>query len=201
MHHANVLIGSREWASLRIPESERIAGPDVLYYAYDRMSIADVRALIYEAGLRPIAREHRTFIVSTYSLLHEAQNALLKLFEEPNDHTVFFLIIPREDILLPTLRSRMNLLESEISNHKEKSFELFKKADYAERLQMITKNLGDEDTVWVAEIMHGLSSHAHEKRDPVLMRDVLLLESYIYTNGSSKKMLLEHIALTLTTGQ
>jgi len=204
MHHANLLIGSKEWALLQIPESERIEGPDILITHYDRMSIANVRTLIHEANLRPIVREYRTFVLVCDSLLHEAQNALLKLFEEPNAHTVFYLIIPREDMLLPTLRSRLNLLGKEdvhfsrrTLEKSENLFEVFLGLGYSNRLKFIGEKLTDEDSAWLTEFLYGLELHAQKSRNENLIRDTLILSSYIHTAGSSKKMLLEHIALTL----
>lgn len=197
MHHANLLIGNREWALSQIPETEKEEGPDVLVLSFDRMSIANVWTLIHETNLRPVAREYRTFIISCNSILQEAQNALLKLFEEPNGHTLFYMIIPREDILLPTLRSRLHLLATEGQAEEQKSFTTFLKSSYQDRLSTIAAKLEAEDTAWVNEIVQGLALYAHKKQDAPLIRDVLMLESYIYTNGSSKKMLLEHIALSL----
>lgn len=197
MHHANLLIGTKEWALNQIPPSERVEGPDVMVQDFDRMSVVHARSLVYETGLRPVARPYRTFILLCDSILHEAQNTLLKLFEEPNNHTVFYLVIPREDMLLPTLRSRLNILGQEEKVTKKNDFAHFLKAGYADRLAMITERLSAEDGVWVTEIIQGLTEYAHEKKEVSLIRDVLMLESYIYMNGSSKKMLLEHIALTL----
>jgi DNA polymerase III delta prime subunit len=187
MHHANLLIGTRDWALDEILPSERLEGPDVMIYHFDRMSVVHARSLVYETGLRPIVRPYRTFILSCDSLLHEAQNTLLKLFEEPNNHTVFYLIIPREDMLLPTLRSRLNLLGTEERKRKREAFEIFVKAGYAHRLTMISEKLGAEDTVWMNEVIQGLAEYAHAKKDALLIRDVLMLESYIYMSGSSKK--------------
>ncbi len=197
MHHANLLVGGKEWALSQIPESEQKEGQDILLQTYDRMSIANVRTLIHEASLRPVARDYRTFILFCDSLLHEAQNALLKLFEEPNAHTVFYLVIPREDMLLPTLRSRLNLLGIESRIDEGKAFIDFMKAGRADRLAVIAEKLKAEDTHWVDAVVSGFSQHAHTTRDVTLIKDALLLESYIHTTGASKKMLLEHIALTL----
>ena len=197
MHHACLLVGTIDWARTQIPPEEQVLGQDVLLYKYERMSIANVRSLIYEAGLRPVARTHRTFIIVCDSLLHEAQNALLKIFEEPNNHTIFYLVIPREDMLLPTLRSRMQLIGVEELLSQNNFFSEFLEMGYAERLACITLKLKEEDTQWVETIVRGVEQYAHEKRDAVLIKDALMLSAYVHTTGSSKKMLLEHIALSL----
>lgn len=197
MHHASLLVGTIDWARTQIPPEEQALGQDVLLYTYERMSIANVRSLIYEAGLRPVARTHRTFIIVCDSILHEAQNALLKLFEEPNNHTLFYLVIPREDMLLPTLRSRMQLIGVEELVSQNNFFSEFLEMGYAERLACITQKLKEEDTQWVGMIVRGVEQYAHAKRDAVLIKDALMLSAYVHTTGSSKKMLLEHIALSV----
>lgn len=197
MHHANLLVGEKDWALSRIPATEKKEGQDVSVTHYERMSIKDVRNLQHEAMLRPIAREYRTFVISVDSILHEAQNALLKLFEEPNAHTVFYIIVPYEDMLLPTLRSRLFTFAVE---HKEKnleSFNAFIQLSYKDRLALIAEKLADEDSHWVTEFLVGLKAHATKSKDPELMKDVLMILSYVHAGGSSKKMLLEHVALSL----
>ncbi len=195
MHHANLLIGSIDWALSQIPASEKIEGQDVSVTHYERMSIAQVRALIYEAGLRPVVRPYRTFILICDSLLHEAQNALLKLFEEPNAHTLFYLVIPREDMLLPTLRSRLHVLGKESQVRASEVFTKFHALGYAERLSSIADKIKAEDHAWILGVVAGFSQYAHDTKNPAYMHTAVLIESYIHTTGSSKKMLLEHLAL------
>jgi DNA polymerase III delta prime subunit len=197
MHHALLLIGTREWALTQIPETERTEGSDVSIRSYEKFTIKDARELNYEANMRPVEKTHRTFTIICNIILLEAQNALLKLFEEPNNHTRFYLIIPREDILLPTLKSRLHTLATETVIASMSEFTKFLAAPYAERLSLIAEKLTKEDFVWVDTLIQNIVLHAHTSRSASLMRDTLLLESYIRTNGSSKKMLLEHIALSL----
>jgi len=197
MHHANLIIGNAEWGVAQIRACDREVCSDVILINLEKMSVIDARSLIYEATLRPIEREYRSFVIQTRQILHEAQNTLLKLFEEPNEHTIFYLIIPREDILLPTLRSRLMLLAKEDSNEEHVSFKEFLGMNYATRLDTIASKLKEEDTAWIGHIVEGFSIHAHTSRNKAYLEDALLLEKYIYTNGASKKMLLEHIAITL----
>ena len=67
-------------------------------------------ALIKPAYLAPQLNHGKVFIVDEAHLLrHEGQNALLKVLEEPpttGGGTTIILITPREDALLPTIRSR-----------------------------------------------------------------------------------------------
>lgn len=197
MHHANLFVGSRVWALPQTPFFGAEGNPDLVYKTYERMSITDVRALIHEAMLRPVHESHRTFIIATDSVLEEAQNALLKLFEEPNEHTTFYLIVPKMDMLLPTLLSRLDVLKIEERGSAHDSFHSFCRLSYSERITCIAEKLKNEDTAWVQEIVSGCELYAHTARDANIMREVLILVTYISKAGSSKKMLLEHIALTL----
>ncbi|QQR65097.1 hypothetical protein IPH92_00755 [Candidatus Kaiserbacteria bacterium] len=197
MHHANALIGSRTWAYAYGGFNTTGENPDVSLREFDRMAIADVRSLIHDAMLRPVQDDVRVFVIAADSILGEAQNALLKLFEEPNAHTCFYLIIPREDMLLPTLRSRLSIMAVEDSVTTHTSFIAFQKLGYSERLLLITKKLNTEDNAFFAEIAAGFAEYAHTRRNAALIQDSLMLATYLPMPGSSKKMLFEHIALTL----
>lgn len=200
MHHANLLIGQTEWALAQIPKEERISGPDVVYLAHERMTIGDARSLMHAAHLRPVSRTHRTFILSASTILPEAQNALLKLLEEPASTTRFFLIVPNEHMLLPTLRSRFQVFAAEHASIDTSALDAFLKMTYAERLAHIVERIDAEDAAWIQAIVRGIASYAARVRDAALIRDVLRTESYLASPGSSKKMLLEHLALSLPDG-
>lgn len=197
MQHTNLLVGDFNWACTVIPKKNQGASPDVSVYEYDRMNVEEVRKLIHEAGLRPVSRPYRVFVISALSILAPAQNALLKLFEEPNAHTVFYFVIPRMDILLPTLKSRFHILAIEERGVVAADAQIFFEASYADRLALIAKKIDAEDTVWVQTLIESLAGYAHTSGNPGLVRDILFLESYIHAPGSSKKMLLEHVALSL----
>ena len=197
MHHANLLVGDKISARISLPLEVQIESADVLHYEYERMSIADVRELTKEVLLKPISAPQRIFVITAQSILGDAQNALLKIFEEPNAHTVFYLIIPREDMLLPTLRSRLNSIVVKQKTSDTSVFEEFLKMSYSSRLNLIAEKIKSEDAEWVNNILSGVELHGQKMRDARLIEDVLLVDSFVYASGSSKKMLLEHLALTL----
>ena len=51
----------------------------------------------------------KTLILGAKSFTIPAQNALLKILEEPPPHIVFILLSPTKSTFLPTIRSRMSL--------------------------------------------------------------------------------------------
>lgn len=69
--------------------------------------IDPVRDLIDRAGYRPFEGRRRVAVVDQADALEQgAQNALLKVLEEPPSGSVFLLITAYPDLLLPTVRSR-----------------------------------------------------------------------------------------------
>jgi DNA polymerase III gamma/tau subunit len=69
--------------------------------------IARARAIIKQANIKPFAGGYNVFIVVDAHLAREeAQNALLKLVEEPPDRSVLIFITPNPDAILYTIRSR-----------------------------------------------------------------------------------------------
>lgn len=71
------------------------------------IKIDQVRDLIDRTGYRPFEGRRRVAIVDEADgLERSAQNALLKLLEEPPPGSVFMLVTAHPDLLLPTVRSR-----------------------------------------------------------------------------------------------
>lgn len=198
MHHAYLLIGSAPWARAQIPADDSTVGTDVSLNAYDRMGIDDARALIEHASRAPLTRPVRVFIIETQALTVETQNALLKLFEEPSDTARFYLIVPTADILLPTLRSRLLLLDSEVGTAEVNEVaKAFIALSYAKRLDIIADRAKRKDEAWMSALFAGIERYSHDARTPSLMRDACVATAAAKSAGASKKMLLEHLALSI----
>jgi hypothetical protein len=84
--------------------------PDVLIERHGLFAVDDARRIAAKAGLVPLRGDKKIFIIAANRLFHEAQNAMLKLFEEPPAGTTLVLVIPSEGNLLYTLRSRLQPL-------------------------------------------------------------------------------------------
>ncbi|MFA6404393.1 MAG: hypothetical protein WCW03_00065 [Candidatus Paceibacterota bacterium] len=116
-HHAYCLVGSdtihAEIISI-LEDKHKVktkGNSDFFENIYENFTVDDARELKSIHDIRPaIEGGKRYFIVSIRSITVEAQNALLKLFEEPGEYAHFFIIIPYQDILLPTVRSRMSII-------------------------------------------------------------------------------------------
>src|SRR5271166_2984498 len=85
--------------------------PDVLIVPPDppqlQIKIGQVRQVIHVAYYRPPAESRRSFTIFTSSaFMKEAANSLLKVLEEPPEHTSLILLTENPQELLPTIRSR-----------------------------------------------------------------------------------------------
>jgi DNA polymerase-3 subunit delta' len=71
------------------------------------IKLGQVRQVIHIAFYRPPVESARTFTIFTSSaFMKEAANSLLKVLEEPPEHTSLILLTENPQELLPTIRSR-----------------------------------------------------------------------------------------------
>ena len=85
--------------------------PDVLIVPPDPpqlvIKLGQVRQVIHVAYFRPPVEARRSFSIFTSSaFMNEAANSLLKVLEEPPEHTSLILLTENSQELLPTIRSR-----------------------------------------------------------------------------------------------
>ena len=198
-HHAIVCIADTLEDSA-VPDIYKIQSNDVSHVVVDRFSIDDARKLSKDALQKPIDAEYRVFVLVLTKLPEESQNALLKLFEEPPKQTRFYVVLPQEGILIPTLRSRVFIEESHTSTVSEnETFTIFKNATYAQRLISIADITKKKDLQAIEDIVRGAELYAAKDvlQRQSLLSTVLYVRRYLKTPGASAKMLLEELALTL----
>ncbi len=108
-HHAYVVEGERIAVMARAERAARAlvgASADYQALAFDQLTIEQarkLRELAYQSG----TGDSRVLVIYAARIFHEAQNALLKVFEEPPSGTTLILGVPSLGILLSTLRSRL----------------------------------------------------------------------------------------------
>lgn len=71
------------------------------------LGVKPIRAMITECLIKPFYLRHKVFIIDEGDLLTaEAQNAFLKIIEEPPEYAVFIIVCSDAELLLQTVRSR-----------------------------------------------------------------------------------------------
>lgn len=173
------------------------------FYArqYEKFGIDEARELQNIASLKNY--KSGVFLLGIASLTSEAQQAMLKLFEEPQEGTQFVLLVPH-GTLLATLRSRMmeypeKLYELMDTKDAKKFFSLSGK----DRSDFITKLLKDDDGQkekvrdFINALEAELYAHIAEPKARQALGDIALVRGYLQDRSPSLKMLLEHLALAL----
>ncbi len=119
LHHAYFFVGNVEEVSdklLGFFENKfriKIKGnPDFKYLKFETLSIGDAREITEASQRKSFDREKMIFVLVFEAITTEAQNSFLKVLEEPTKDTHFFLV-SSHDSLLPTLRSRLQVIKCE----------------------------------------------------------------------------------------
>lgn len=120
-HHANLLVGAPEEAELYLRSFcdslgiKLINSPDFFVFRMNTFGIDEARELTLLSTRKAFTPAkagqagRKIFLIAPTHLTLEAQNALLKTFEDPFPNTLFFLAVREEGLIIPTLRSRLEM--------------------------------------------------------------------------------------------
>ncbi|MHB0865784.1 MAG: hypothetical protein ACYC1Y_02695 [Minisyncoccota bacterium] len=227
-HHAFVIEAEAEegiaaagrWAMREL--GMNITGnPDVVVLRYGLFSVADARRVTELAAGAPFAGEYKVVIVAASRAYHEAQNALLKVFEEPSEGTHLFLVLPTLGGLLPTLRSRVQILNDShvgrTASYIPEAAREFLKASKEKRSSLIKKLASGKDEEErrahreeAIALVNGIEEAAYRSLEDLskatsqksrelsaLLSDIATVRGYLYDRSAPVKMILEHLALVL----
>lgn len=71
------------------------------------IKVGDIRKLIESIILKPVKSNRRVFIINNADMMNEAaQNALLKILEEPPEYATIILVLSNKEKILRTIKSR-----------------------------------------------------------------------------------------------
>lgn len=173
------------------------ANPDIFYRTYDTLGIADAREL-KEIQSEKSLGDKRFFILRTENFTLEAMQALLKMFEEPNEGNHFFVIVPDVNSIIPTLRSRFFIVYGSHEALKKEAGD-FLKLTKKERLDYVRKFITKEnDRERAIKLLSGLELAMKQRQEPInSFQQLWQVRQNLSNRGASVKMLLEHLALYL----
>ena len=177
------------------------------------LGIDDVRAI---QQLQQERSHHaKVFIIQFTAIYHEAQNAFLKILEEPKENSIIIIICPSIRALLPTIQSRIEeiILEKaskELGGLVPNSLdaERFLDIGLPERYEMIKKftdrnkdNLADgalhqeaKDFLNVLERNIRARSTTPTPENYELLKLIFKSKNHLTKQGSSIKMILDLLA-------
>ena len=220
LHHAYLLEGEHEQILpelVSMLESMGIScegNPDVSKEFFDMFTIDQSRQIKARQIEKGAESKKKIFILGVQFFTIESQHALLKVFEEPADDVHFFIITPRADALLDTLKSRLVVVrknEDFSSQADEKMGINFLNTTKAERIKKIAKFIKDHDDEDVHEslksdaikfinsielaLWNKTKDRAMTKDEQFLFEETRKCRGYMADRGASAKILLEHIAI------
>jgi hypothetical protein len=180
--------------------------PDFSYQEFETFTIDGSRTLQEMHGRRAIAGK-KIFIISARFVTIEAQNSLLKIFEEPTENTHFFLIMPNTQVLVPTLRSRLVIVDCTVLDSGDSKggvknlVKKFLSASVAERFVLIKNIVEEKDKGKAIDFVTALEEVLASKlnmQNADTLAEILMVKKYLHDRAPSVKLLLEHLCLFVT---
>lgn len=221
LHHAYLLEGEKEELISQVIEFcqkleiKTEGNPDFCHISVDSFKIEEAFDLRAMSANKNISSAKRVFLISVNSFTLDAQNVLLKMFEEPVSNTHFFVVTPDTDALLKTFISRFYFISTLRNKENTEEIEKFLKMNKRERIDFIKALLESkkEEKDEEAEREEGARPKAISflnslevflsKNKSVLnvpasfFEHIFKVREVIRMPGSSAKNLLESIALTM----
>ncbi len=219
LHHFNIAVGPRDHA---ISEIKKLC-VDLLNFVCDGNSnfhfhhfdslLIDEARLFAETKNRKIKLGEVSISILAFSnATREAQNALLKLLEEPIPGNYIFFVVPEINIILPTVLSRAVLLEIGTSQKTDDAdiatYSDIVQMSYKERLAMVEgllKKIKDEK-IPKSDVRELVQKILKEMNRRLLaghidiagpLRDIASSAQFVNVPSASLKTILEHIMLTI----
>ncbi len=191
------------------------------FFSYASFSVEDARALRARVERMVEEKTIRIILISFSSASTEAQNALLKILEEPPEGAVLVLAVPTLGIMIPTILSRtLPLFEPQFEKNDEKNIDdeacsakIFLEGSDKERIQIIERILttlksSKEDDKFEARkksrsLMSACLVHGYQLRFKgntseelfIFLKEVDMLLPYLYDQSAPLKPILEHVRL------
>jgi len=225
LHHAYLIEGEKDGIVGEIEEFLKslgintIGNPDFIHITIDNLKIDEAFNLRAMSSNKSFSPGKKIFIICVNSFSLDAQNVLLKMFEEPIENTHFFLIVPDTNSLLKTLVSRFYLISTKQDLREEiKNAEKFILLPLKDRIDFIKELLTEEEEVptevgiptgvgkdgtrsKALKFLNALESSLHQKAmskclfDIEIFQHIFKVREFLRMPGSSTKSLLESVAL------
>lgn len=115
--------------------------PDIFIISPIRNSVTidQIRDLKRHIFQKPVSQKYKFILIeAAEKLTDEAQNALLKILEEPPPHAILVLEAKNKESLLPTIRSRVLIKQVSLKNIPDQESDLLKEKNMDRLLEEIS---------------------------------------------------------------
>lgn len=177
--------------------------PDILYIeAGEKLGVEKIKQIKSHLVDKPFLANNRAVVIENASVLTlEAQNALLKTFEEPPETAVLVLGINSEEDLIPTVLSRCQIVRLEdtvLEEFDSSNIENLLNSSIPERFEYVEK-LKDKE-----KFLKELTSFYHQRlldsptaKTKAYLDKLLLAQTWANSNVNLRAIL-EYLMLVLT---
>jgi len=188
---------------------------DVLLQTYESFTIEDSGEIKSWHSRRGLGDKKRVCIIATKFINREAEQTLLKIIEEPGQNTHFFIIVPDQSVLLPTIISRAHVVKTEQESDKEiKKSAINFISDTSKQMidtvaVIVKENKSEESSgqlrayaiLFINEIervfYQKFKKDIKDSKTKFVLGELQKSREYLSTPGASVKMILEHLALVI----
>ncbi len=189
---------------------ETKGNPDFSYQKSEIFSIDDARRLKESQENKAFGGGKKFFVIETDTITAEAQNSLLKMFEEPTEQTHFFLLGNCVKSLIPTLESRvLRIKADEAAPMAIGAAALeFLAAPLSKRLALVKKladDIKDEKKTRAdaLDFLHEIELTLYQKTKQEgklpdkMFKQLEICRDYLNDRSASVKMILEYVAFII----
>ncbi|MDZ4206065.1 MAG: hypothetical protein U1C12_02530 [Patescibacteria group bacterium] len=218
MHHANLLIGAPEEAESYLRSLYNNLGielannPDFFAFKMETFGIDEARELRLLSTRKAVISRlssgqvgRKIFFITPMRLTLEAQNALLKTFEDPFPDTYFFLGVREESLVIPTLLSRMQIFRTYGGTYGGNASvgaeaDKFLSLSVKERL-LFAKKFADEEKSLPVFLDNLLLMLRKCRGAPDVVEKVYNIRRLIRDSTASPRLVIEHLSLVLPSSR
>ncbi|HZE86883.1 MAG TPA: hypothetical protein VE090_01615 [Methylomirabilota bacterium] len=178
------------------------------------IGIEDIKQMQKKVFLKPIKSQTKAIIVEDAQLLTiEAQNALLKILEEPPEHTIIILSTASKEALLPTILSRCFIIELEetafqLSEKEKTEYEIFINnlsewgiGEQLKKAELLAKEK-EKALLWLTKLIiflrEKMLAQPEEKAYFLLINTFLKLYQLLKTTNTNTRFALEETFLAIS---
>lgn len=198
--------------ALKISKAEKINKFEIEILEFEKaFGIEDVRNIQKKIFLKPVLGEKKsTILMFKNGATIEAQNSMLKLLEEPPLSSLIFIITENAKIFLPTILSRVKIIElanDENQTNSEALKELLSMESTGDRLylaQVVGKDK-NEAILWLEQVILSargkMLSNLENKQESLKLRKLIhrleLTHYNLKTTNANLRLALENLFLNL----
>lgn len=167
--------------------------PDFFVLKVATFGIDEARELKRLSSKKALSGE-KVFLILPEKITLEAQNSLLKTFEEPTEGTRFFLATREREFILPTLVSRMNVVNIASGQDLGSASEFFA-LSLKNRLTFASKFADKEENLLA--FLDSLLLFFERKKDRRALKKVFRLIGLSKDRSLASRLVIEHLGLVL----